>query len=95
MSYTVDYEELGDLGAQLGKVRDEFNGVEDNIRTYDGVMGSGNVVEKLHQFSDNWSDKREELAKNLDGVSQAAIAAADAYRQTDQEISKSITGPGQ
>lgn len=95
MSYTVDYDELADLGAQLGKVRDEFRGVEDSIRTYDGVMGSGTVVEKLHQFSDNWSDKRGEIIERLDGVAQAATAAAEAYRQTESEISQSIMGDGQ
>jgi hypothetical protein len=86
MSYTVNYEYLQDLGEDLGRVRDEFKNVEDHTDNYDGAMGSGHVVDKLHEFSENWSDKREKLVEQLDGVSQAALAAAEAYRETDTQI---------
>jgi hypothetical protein len=90
MSYTVNYDDLQDLGEDLGRVRDEFKNVEDNTDNYDGAMGSGHVVGKLHEFSENWSDKREQLVEQLDGVSQAALAAAEGYRCTDQELAKGM-----
>lgn len=95
MSFTVDYHELEDLSVKLAQVRDEFKNVEDNTRRYDGAMGSGHVVGKLHEFGENWSDKREKLAESLDGVSGAAHAAADAYKQTDEQIATSIADPAQ
>lgn len=93
MSYTVDYTELSELGESLKQVSDEFYHSNDHFGNYDGAMGSGHVVGKLHEFSENWSDKRKKLAESLKGVSEAASAAADAYDETDTTIATSIADP--
>lgn len=93
MSYTVDYTELQDLSDSLKQVSDEFYHSNDSFGHYDGAMGSGHVAGKLHEFSKNWSDKRKKLAESLKGVSEAAGAAADAYKETDTTIATSIADP--
>ncbi len=94
MGYKVDYEVLGDLGSQLAALRDEFDGVEDNIDGYKGAMGHDGVADKLGSFASNWSHKREEVAGNLDGVAQIASGAAGGYADADGQIADQLRGKG-
>lgn len=84
--YQVDYDQLAELGTELTRLKDEFNGVEDNIGTYEWAIGSGEVADKLSDFSSNWSHKRHDIAANLEGVAQCATGAAEGYCQADTEI---------
>ena len=91
MGYRVDYDQLADHGAQLGALRDEFRGIEDNTSSYEWALGHGGVTDKLGTFASNWSDKRDELAEGLDGISQCATGAADGYCQVDTDLATNIS----
>jgi hypothetical protein len=92
--YEVDYDALDEHGTQLGALRDEFNGIEDNTEGYVWAIGSGEVSDALRTFASNWSDKRGELAEALDGLSQCAIGAADGYCSVDTDYASAISGDG-
>ena len=95
MVYRVDYDALDQHGVQLGSLRDEFRGIEDNTSSYAGAMGHGGVTDRLSTFASNWSEKRDELAEALDGLSQCASGAAGAYCQVDTDWAGAISGEGQ
>jgi hypothetical protein len=92
--YSVDYEALDDHGMQMGALRDEFQGIEDNTSSYADAVGHGGVLDKLSTFASNWSEKRDELAEGLDGVSQCASGAAGAYCEVDTDYASAVSGEG-
>lgn len=92
--YEVDYDALEEHGTQLGVLRDEFRSIEDNTSSYEWALGHGGVADKMSEFASNWSDKRDQLAEALDGVSQIASGAAGGYRETDQQHAGAVSGEG-
>jgi hypothetical protein len=92
LGYRVDYDQLAEHGTQLGALRDEFRGIEDNTAGYEWAVGHDGVADKLATFASNWSDKRDQLAEGLDGLSQCATGAADGYWQVDTDFAANIGG---
>lgn len=88
--YWVDTVELQEVGHKLAALRDEFLGIEDTTDRYEGVVGSGEVAEALHEFSSNWSHKRTDIATNLRGVADIATKAATGYWEADLEIAQAF-----
>lgn len=92
--FSVDPAALADMAGRLRGLEEEFNGLEDTVEGYEEAVGSDELADKLRSFADNWSDKRKEIAKQIENVAGYATAAADAYSQHEQAMSSRISGAG-
>jgi len=82
--FTVDYVALGDLAQQLANLRGEFEQGDDALGPLLGALSHDRLRDKLRDFADNWSDKREGIVERLNQTAAFAQSAADAYRTVDE-----------
>ncbi len=88
--FEVDVAALRDMSARLKGLKDEFESQEDTVRGYEEAVGSPEIAGALDDFADNWSDKRKEIGEMLENVAGYAQMAADAYRETEDQLSSSM-----
>jgi len=81
--FEVDYVTLADLGQQLANLRGEFSKGDDAVAPLLGTISDGGLRDKLRDFAENWSDKREGIVKRLDQAAGFATAAAKTYADAD------------
>ncbi|MET0902341.1 MAG: hypothetical protein ABWZ52_03800 [Acidimicrobiales bacterium] len=81
--FTVDYVTLASLAQQLANLRGEFEEGDDALQPLMGTLSNDHLRDKVHDFAENWSDKREGIVERLNQVAGFARAAADAYREID------------
>lgn len=94
-SFSVDYDQLEEVGHELATLADDIDGVEDNVEPYQAAVGlppdGGRDLEhEIHEFGDNWKQKRDKIVGRLDELSEMAIGAAEGYRETDEGISAEL-----
>lgn len=90
-SYRVSPDSLRALASRLDGIHSELMATGAVIGGYSGLLGSAAVEQALEDFFKNWSDGMHKIDGHLDGVVKRLEAAADAYEETDQAISKSAT----
>jgi uncharacterized protein YukE len=91
---TVDVQALSDMAARLRALREEFNGMGNTVRGFEEAVGDHRVSEKLEDFAGNWSEKREKIAKLLEDIANYADSAAQAYCQTESQMSSGFSQGG-
>lgn len=87
--FSVEYESLEQLGHELGDLADEVDGVEDDVEPYQEALGlppqgGRDPGDELGSFAGNWDEKRGKIVDRLQELSEMAVGAADAYRDTDE-----------
>ena len=90
--FSVDYVALGVLAQKLADLRGEFDKGADAVRPLMGAVGDDELRSKLEDFATNWSDRKEQVTKQLDSAAGFAKAAADCYRDTDNGLRDSFAG---
>lgn len=93
--FKVDYDQLSELASVLFALKDEFEGLEDNIGPYKDAAGHDGVADKLDGFATNWSDDRGEITEAMQQVAEYGQQSADAYRGTDEELGAQYADSGQ
>jgi hypothetical protein len=89
---SVNYDALEDLGTVLDGLKDEFDGMRDHMEQYRDHAGHDGVRDKMKRVGKNWSDDRKKIVARMEEVSAFAVAAAEAYRETDRELANEFTG---
>ncbi|MGW4464938.1 hypothetical protein [Micromonospora sp. NPDC004704] len=88
-------------GAELERVHDLLQRTKD-LMDSSPIRAMGQLVDTLgqhdlesaaHEFEKRWGDGRHVLAKDLEGVRDAAKAVADAFRETDEQTAAALTEP--
>ena len=88
-------------GAELERVHDLLRRTKElmdsaSIRSMGAVvdtLGQRDLEGAAHEFEKRWGDGRYVLAKDLDGVRDAAKAVADAFRETDEQTVAALENP--
>jgi len=91
--YEHEVAELTDLAARLSGLIGEFDGLDDRLKGFEGDVGHHDVADALHDFADNWGDKREKLLKKLKELSGFVKIAADTYAGIENELTQQYTAP--
>jgi hypothetical protein len=86
----VDLAMLADTAGELRGLVAEFNGVSQFGDDSSGAVGHPRVIDALDEFAGNWRRHREKLAKHLDAVAQMATESEQTYRETDDELARTI-----
>jgi hypothetical protein len=96
VQFKVSPSEVADMAGRLVGLKQEFDGLEDQLDAYRSieVCGHDHVAGKLGDFADNWSDKKRDMAKKLEELSGYAHAAADAYAGLDGDLSDTFEQSG-
>ena len=88
--FAVDVAALRDMSARLKGLKEDFESQEDTVHGYEDAVGAPEIAGALDDFADNWSDKRKELAEMLENVAGYSQMAADAYQETEEQLSSSM-----
>ncbi|WP_422772899.1 hypothetical protein ACN28C_07995 [Plantactinospora sp. WMMC1484] len=89
-------------GAELERVHDLLQRTKE-LMDSSSIRSMGPVVDTLGQreleaaareFEKRWGDGRYVVAKDLEGVRDAAKAVADAFRETDDQTAASLGSDG-
>lgn len=92
--FSVDPSALRDMAGRLRGLQEEFEGLEDTVGGYESAVGSEELAGKLESFADNWSDKRKQVAEQMQNVAGYAAAAADAYTQHEHDLAGQVQAGG-
>lgn len=84
--FTVDYDALSDMVSVLNGLKDEFEGLEDEMEPYREAAGHDGVSGAMDSFASNWSDDREEIVEVMEQVGEYGQGAADGYRDSDEGL---------
>ncbi|MEV4810100.1 hypothetical protein [Micromonospora avicenniae] len=88
-------------GVELERVHDLLQRTKDLMDSAP-IKSMGHVVDTLgqrelekaaHEFEKKWGDGRHVVAKDLEGVRDAAKAVADAFRETDEQTVNALKDP--
>lgn len=91
--YEHEVAGLADLAARLNGLVGEFDGLDDRLKGFEGDVGHRDVAEALHDFADNWGDKREKLLEKLRQLAGFVQVAADTYAGIENELTEQYTLP--
>ena len=86
----VDLDLLSDTAADLRRLVSEFNRGSRFGADAAGAVGHDEVADALDEFATNWRRHREKLTKNLEAVAEMAADSAKTYKQTDDELARSL-----
>jgi hypothetical protein len=86
----VDTSTVREAGRQIEFVAREFDSAERIADDYAERAGHPDVAHELQRFADTWDDHRKDLLEAIGGLGEAAIACADAYEQTEAELTKAL-----
>jgi hypothetical protein len=85
--------DLAMLASTAGELRDlvsKFNGTARFGDGSSGAVAHPRVIDALDEFASNWRRHREKLTKHLDAVAQMATDSEQTYRETDDELARTI-----
>lgn len=92
---TVDYDLLHDSLASLKYLRREFDRCPQRQDALAEDVGASELKDAMHEFSDNWSDNRKQILKNIDDVKGFTKKTLDSFSGLEDELSKRDGGKGQ
>lgn len=91
--FSVNYEELSNLGHQLAALRDEFSKGHCSMGVLLATTSYEDLRRKLWEFSMNWTDKKEGIIKRMDAAAGFAIDASQCYRAADEAVAAAYKEP--
>lgn len=86
----INTQMLADMGAALGRLRDDFNNATSKVDGFGGDMGSGDVADAMHDFASDWSDKKKNIVSQLDTLSKGATGSAQTWDGLDQHLADAM-----
>jgi hypothetical protein len=87
----VDIGAVRRLGADLVGLAGRLDADNDDGSCIGDWISDPKIRTALKDVQHDWSHKRGEFTGYLRGVGQAALAAAEAYRQAEQQIANAAT----
>jgi hypothetical protein len=90
----VDLGSLRETGAALHQIKQALQRAEDDVRSDQGVLGSGELADAMHDFASNWKIHREKLISSVEAHEKMAIECADAYEQVDRQLADALREAG-
>ncbi len=88
----VDLDALKELSRQLQDVKTSLQHAKQDVRDYEGRLGSSRIEHALDQFVHDWNDGRRKIIEGIDGLLGRINAAAEAYRKQEEGLSKAAGG---
>jgi len=85
---TVDADALADMGKQLDVVKYHLDRVDRTDHDASEFVVNSQVAQALHDFSFNWSDKRQQLSHMIGFAAASAIKAAHTFTSNDKEAAQ-------
>lgn len=92
-TYEHEVAELQDLASRLTGLAAEFDGLDHRLAGYEADVGHHDVAKALHDFADNWSDKREKLLKEMKELAGYVTIAAETYAGVEDELAGQYAAP--
>lgn len=86
--------ELAETGSALRLLAGELSGAERIVDDHRAAVGHELLVRRLEQFQGNWDDRRQDLVASIEGLGDAARAAADGFEEIEAGLVASLEGRG-
>jgi hypothetical protein len=90
----VDIDALEALSHRLVDIEQKLRSLGRDLGAFDAVIGARPVREQLSELAGNWDHARRRLMDELRELGAMAQAAANEYRATEAELSRSFSGAG-
>lgn len=88
----VDTKLLREAGASLRVVATEFEHANANSEDVADAVGHHGLAGKIHEFADNWDDKRGKMMEDIQQLAEAAKGTGEAFERLDTELAASLRG---
>lgn len=88
----VETSVLRDAGRSLLLVYREFDAARDVADVGGDVIAHGPLRDRLYDFATSWDGRRIEMARQIEGLGQAATDAATAYERIETELVAAMAG---
>lgn len=85
----------GDLrtaGESLLACHREFRGAQDVADRGAEAIAHRRLAEALRTFASEWDDKRDQICRAIEGLGDAAQAAAEVYEEIEHELVSALRG---
>jgi uncharacterized protein YukE len=90
----VSHETLLALASRLQRITSALDDSAHTVHGYDAAVGSDKVSHALHDFVDNWSQGRKQIADEVKQCSGYLHGAGLSYRTTDQQLAAELSEGG-
>ncbi|HET6563471.1 MAG TPA: type VII secretion target [Marmoricola sp.] len=87
---SVDVSGLRTLSGTLRSVRGALDATRSVVEAGREEVGSDEVYDALDSFESSWDDGRGQINENLQAMTEILDESADAYEQTDTELSDGL-----
>ena len=87
----VDYQLLDSIERDLGNLVSQFEHIEAQTGSYDGAMGSSDIVGAMGGFSGNWDHHREQMVGSMQALGQMVSSTKNHFRDADDKLKSSLT----
>lgn len=89
----IDLHAMRAVGADLTAIAAEFQ--DTNVRSdrITDAAGHDGLADAIRSFAHKWDDTREDMLENVRGMSEAAVAVADVFEETDSSLARALTDP--
>ena len=89
---TVITEELRTAGESLLVCYEEFRSAQDTADRGTEAVEHPRLADALHEFAAEWDDRRDEICFAIEGLGDAAVAAAEVYEEIERELVRALRG---
>jgi hypothetical protein len=88
----VSTADLRAAGAYLLAVYREFSAAGKIADTGAEAVAHDRLRDRLRDFAANWDDRRDEICASINGLGEAAEAAAEVYEEIERELVRALRG---
>lgn len=90
----VRTRDLAATGDALRLLAGELSGAERLVDDHRRAVGHDLLVRRLEEFQGNWDDRRQDLVASIEGLGDAARAAADGFEEIERGLVAALEGRG-
>ena len=90
-SFAVTPASLGALGAAVGRIRDQLEGMASLGEGVGPALGSDVVAGALHHFVTGWHDGRAQICADVGQLADLLGQAAAVYGATDGDLAAAMS----
>jgi hypothetical protein len=87
----VDYQLLDSIESNLSNLVSQFENIETDTSSYDGAMGSGDIVGAMGSFSGNWDYHRKQMLSSMQNLGTMVSQTKQHFQDTDTKLAASLT----
>lgn len=88
--------DMTELGALKGQIQTVFDILNDSSLFKDdtaNAVGNARLAAKIHEFSDNWNDRREDVVERLGYVNDSIEKIRSQFGLVDAQLYTALTAP--